>query len=132
MKVSVVFLPTSVSVDVGRVNVPELTMVDIFGVVRVLLVKVSIPFNVDNVPVTGRVTLVVPIVVNVRLLAPLVAKLPLNVMVLVPLLTPVPPYVGDIISAFQVPAVSVLTDVNDDPVTPLPNVDPDNTDVPLI
>jgi len=128
----VVFLPTSVSVDVGSVSVPVLTMVDMFGVVRVLLVKVSIPFNVDNVPVTGRVTLVVPIVVNVRLLAPLVAKLPLNVMVLVPLLTPVPPYVGDIISAFQVPAVSVLTDVNDDPVTPLPNVDPDNTDVPLI
>ena len=30
-----VFLPTSVSVDVGRVNVPELTMVDMFGVVRV-------------------------------------------------------------------------------------------------
>ena len=35
VKTSVVFLPTNVSVLVGRVNVPEFTIVDIFGVVRV-------------------------------------------------------------------------------------------------
>ena len=35
------------------------------GVVRVLLVKVSLPARVANVPVVGRVTPVVPVTVTV-------------------------------------------------------------------
>jgi hypothetical protein len=46
-----------------------------------------------NVPDVGRVTLVVPVTVNVVLNAPEVVKFPPSVIVLDPLLTPVPPYV---------------------------------------
>ena len=116
--------------DVDPVNVapPEL----ITGVVRVLLASVSEPARVASVPAVGRVTLVVPIVVNVRALAPLVAKLPASVMVLPRLFTPVPPYWPAITEPFHVPEFIVPTDVNDEPVMPLPNDEPDNTSVPLI
>ena len=40
VKVSVVFLPTKVSVEVGRVSVPVFEIVEITGAVKVLLVKV--------------------------------------------------------------------------------------------
>ena len=40
--VSLVALPTIVSVDVGKVNVPVLTIVEIIGAVKVLLVRVSV------------------------------------------------------------------------------------------
>jgi hypothetical protein len=56
------------------------------GFVRVLLVKVSVPANVDNVPVVGSVMPVVPVTVNV------VPKAPEIVSVLAALFaTPVPP-----------------------------------------
>ena len=49
VNVSVVALPTNVSVDVGKVNVPEFTIVPIVGDVSVLFVSVcvvSVPTNV--------------------------------------------------------------------------------------
>jgi hypothetical protein len=46
VRVSVVALPTKVSVDVGRVRVPVLEIVLITGVVRVLFVNVSVPVKV--------------------------------------------------------------------------------------
>jgi hypothetical protein len=42
VRVSVVALPTNVSVDVGSVKVPVLLIVDMIGAVRVLLVNVSV------------------------------------------------------------------------------------------
>ena len=42
VSVSVVALPTKVSVEVGKVNVPVLTIVAITGLVKVLLVSVSV------------------------------------------------------------------------------------------
>lgn len=66
VSVSVVSRPTKVSVDVGRVSVPVLLMVEIIGELRVLLVRLSVPASVAKVPVVGNVTLVVPMVVNVR------------------------------------------------------------------
>jgi hypothetical protein len=50
---------------VGSVNVPVLLMLEIIGVVSVLLVKVSEPAKVANVPVVGKVTFVVPVSVRV-------------------------------------------------------------------
>ncbi len=53
--VSVVFLPTKVSVLVGKVNVPVLTMVAMTGAVNVLLVSVSVVFLPTKVSVAvGR------------------------------------------------------------------------------
>ena len=65
---------------------------------------------VINVPVVGSVTLVNPVVVKVKALAPDVVKLPPSVIVLEPLLTPVPPYVAPTTEPFQVPDVIVPTD----------------------
>ena len=53
--------------------------------------------TVANVPLVGSETLVAPIVVNIKLFAPLVAKLPPSVIVLFVLATPVPPFSPDII-----------------------------------
>ena len=69
----------------------------------VLLVNVSLPANVAKVPVVGSVTLVLPVVVKPRVCAPEWVKLPPRVIVLDPLFTPVPPYVGPIIVPCQVP-----------------------------
>jgi len=44
-----------------------------------------------SVPLVGRVTLVVPVVVRVNEFAPEVTKFPAKVIVFEPLLTPVPP-----------------------------------------
>jgi hypothetical protein len=43
VRVSVVALPTIVSVDVGRVSVPVFEIDEIFGAVSVLLVSVCVP-----------------------------------------------------------------------------------------
>jgi hypothetical protein len=72
------------------------------------LVNVSVPARVDKVPVVGSVTLVVPVAVNVVANAPEVIKLPPSVIVLAALLTPVPPYVGEIIVAAHVPDVTLF------------------------
>ena len=53
-----------------------------FGAVRILPEKVSVPAKVASVPVVGRVTLVAPVVVRVRELAPEVMKAPAKVRVL--------------------------------------------------
>ena len=58
---------------------------------NVLLVKVSVPPNVLNVPVVGRVTLVAAVLFNVEANAPEVVKFPPSVIVFDPLFTPVPP-----------------------------------------
>lgn len=56
VKLSVVALPTKVSLLVGNVNVPVLIIVPITGLVNVLLVKVSVVFLPTNVSVaSGRV-----------------------------------------------------------------------------
>ena len=60
-----------------------------------------------NVPDVGRVTLVLAVAVKVVLNAPLVVRFPPNVMVLLPLFTPVPPYVPLTRLPFQVPDVMV-------------------------
>ena len=52
VSVSVVLRPTNVSVDVGRVNVPELTIVDITGAVNVLFVSVCVVDTVATVEVS--------------------------------------------------------------------------------
>ena len=63
----------------------------------VLFVKVSAPVKVASVPVVGNVILVTPVLTNVVLKLPAVTKsavveiLPPKLIVLVPLLTPVPP-----------------------------------------
>ena len=73
-KVSVVARPTIVSVLVGSVKVPVLTIVPITGLVSVLLVNVSVPSNVASVPVVGTLTLVAPLTLSVIAL-PTVVKL---------------------------------------------------------
>jgi hypothetical protein len=52
VRVSVVARPTKVSVEVGRVSVPVLLMVEITGLVKVLLVKVCVDVSLaKSVPV---------------------------------------------------------------------------------
>jgi hypothetical protein len=70
VRVSVVARPTNVSVEVGRVRVPVLLIVLIIGLVKVLLVNVSVPARVANVPVVGSVTEVFALVVKPRVCAP--------------------------------------------------------------
>jgi hypothetical protein len=96
------------------------------GLVKVLLVKVSDPANVANVPVVGKVTLVAAVTVNVVVYAPDVVNDPPNVMVFEPLLTPVPPYVAPIKVPFQTPVAIVPTDVKLDVTTVEFNVVPVN------
>ena len=60
VSVSTVLRPTNVSVDVGRVNVPELIIVDITGAVNVLFVSVCV---VDTVATDDVSTNIVPDVV---------------------------------------------------------------------
>ena len=59
VSVSVVARPTNVSVLVGSVNVPVLLMLEIIGVVRVLLVSVSVPVKVA-IPAAAKVAAPVP------------------------------------------------------------------------
>ena len=73
VRVSVVALPTNVSVEVGNVRVPVFTIVPITGLVRVLLVSVSVVARPTNVSVdVGRVSVpvftIVPITGLVRVL----------------------------------------------------------------
>ena len=55
VKVSAVLRPTSVSVEVGKVKVPLLTIDPISGAVRVLLVRVSVAPSVTITPDVGKV-----------------------------------------------------------------------------
>src|SRR5210317_1052872 len=56
VNVSVVALPTNVSVDVGNVNVPVLLIVEITGAVNVLFVNVCEPVNVATELSIAKVT----------------------------------------------------------------------------
>ena len=56
VRVSVVALPTNVSVEVGSVKVPVLIIDAIVGVVRVLLVSVCVPVKVATVESIAKVT----------------------------------------------------------------------------
>ena len=77
----------------------------------VLFVNVSEPARVAKVPVVGRVTEVLAVAVKVVVYAPEVVKFPPSVIVLEPLLTPVPPYVGDITEPTHVPLKLVAESV---------------------
>jgi hypothetical protein len=70
-------LASVVEDDVERVKVGLL----VTGLVKVLLVKVSVPSRVASVPVVGTVILVEPVVVSVSELAPDVSKFPPRVRV---------------------------------------------------
>ena len=66
VRVSVVALPTNVSVLVGSVNVPVLLMVEIIGVVSVLFVNVSVVARPTNVSVlVGNVNVPVLLMVEI-------------------------------------------------------------------
>jgi len=69
VRVSVVALPTKVSVAVGKVTVPVLEMLEITGAVKVLLVKVWLPVSVATVESIA----IVPVVVIVPPLNPVPA-----------------------------------------------------------
>src|SRR5210317_1309197 len=62
VKVSVVALPTKVSLDVGNVKVPVLEIVEITGDVNVLFVNVCEPVNVATVLSISKVISLVPTV----------------------------------------------------------------------
>ena len=65
VSVSVVALPTNVSVLVGSVNVPVLLILEIIGVVKVLFVSVAVP-----VVVTTLVGVMIPESVTVAMIYP--------------------------------------------------------------
>lgn len=81
--VPVIFVPTKAE-GVPRAGVTSV------GLVRVLLVRVSVPAKVDSVPVVGRVSAVLAVAVNDCVNAPACVRLPAMVMVLA-LAMPVPP-----------------------------------------
>ena len=83
-------------------------MVDIIGVVKVLLVNVSVPANVTNVPVVGNVIFVADVLVNVEANPPTNANVALFGIVNVP----VPPFIVKlfIVVAVAVPNVGVVKD----------------------
>jgi hypothetical protein len=105
VSVSVVALPTRVSVDVGSVIVPVFDMELIIGVVRVLLVSVWVSIVVTRVFVAG---IVVPLIVDVEVIAPVTARVPPMVALDVTA-NPVPDaFVAEIVSAApRVPATRV-------------------------
>ncbi len=108
------------------------------GVVNVLLLNVSTPAKVESVPVVGRVSVVVPVVVSVVACAPEVVRLPPRVIVLPVLATPVPPLAPgntpvtvEVVSATVKPApvappVKVPVLVKLEAVTPEARVDPES------
>jgi len=109
------FVPSAVQdVRLPDAGVPSAGVVSV-GLVRVLLVRVSVPANVDKVPVVGKVTFVVPVRVLVY------AKLPEPVTVMAALFdTPVPP-----LATARVPAkVTVPDDVIGPPLVVSPVVPP--------
>ena len=85
------------------VNVPDNAPPLIVGEVKVLLVNVSEPANVARVPVVGRVTEVLAVVVTPSVCAPVCVKLPPRVSVLPVFATPVPPYSPATTPPCQVP-----------------------------
>ncbi len=82
-KVNASFVPVVMSVATPLMVTVEL---------KVLLLKVSTPAKVANVPVVGKVTLVDPVVVKVKAFDPAVAKSPAKVKVpVVQVGAPAPP-----------------------------------------
>ena len=71
--------------------------------------KVATPV-LTSVPDVGRVTLVAPVVVNVKALAPEVVKFPPSVIVLAPLFIPVPPFAEGKIPVTSVVRLKALND----------------------
>ena len=94
-----VIVPDAPKATVEPLNVTELLVKLPFAMLDsvllepliVLLVRVSDPANVDNVPVVGKVTAVVAVAVRVVAKAPEVVRLPPSVIVLLVFATPVPP-----------------------------------------
>src|ERR1043166_1410272 len=68
VRVSVVARPTIVSVEVGRVSVPVLLIVEITGAVSVLLVRVSVVVLPTYVSVPWKVRVVLSVPANVKVL----------------------------------------------------------------
>jgi len=93
----------------GNDSVPLIVGEVITGAVRVLLVKVSVPCKVANVPLTGKLRSVVPLTVKVVTNAPCVTRLPPRVMVLPALETPVPPFSPETGTAMLPVEVTQLT-----------------------
>lgn len=80
-----------------RVSAPVTEVVpDKIALLIVLFVNVSVPERVDKMPEVGNVIFVAAVVVKIVLKLPEVLKFPASVIVLFPLFTPVPPYVGEI------------------------------------
>jgi hypothetical protein len=101
VSVSVVALPTRVSVDVGSVRVPVFDIELITGVVRVLLVNVCVSIVVTSVFVVG---IVVPLIADVAVIAPVTAR--------------VPPMVASDVTANPVPVAFVELNVPETPSVP--------------
>ena len=93
-------------VNVTALGVPK------FGETKVLFDKVSVPAKVAKVPIRGSVTFVVFVAFNVVSKAPVVTKLPPNLMVLSVLSQPVPPFlpntIPDTFKAFP-PEIALAT-----------------------
>ena len=138
VSVSVVALPTSVSVEVGRVRVPVFEMEEITGLVSVLLVSVSAPakeaksaleqdvLNWAKVParvLLARLT-VLPVrvcvssVVTSVLLVGIVVPLTVEEAVIAPVTASVPPTVALFVTAKPVPVDLVAEIVSDTPRVP--------------
>ena len=132
VEVNVILLaPEVANVELlARVNVPVVVVT--VKPLTVLLVNASEPAKVARVPVVGRVTLVFAVVVKPRVCAPVCVKSPPMVIVFPELFTPVPPYCPAITVPCQIPVPIVPTEVNEEPVTPEPNVVAERTVVPLI
>ena len=121
-------------------NVTELFVRELFAILLkvfedpeiVLLVRVSEPARVASVPVVGNVTAVLAVAVSDVVNAPEVVKLPPRVIVLDPLLTPVPPYVGPTIVPCQTPVPIVPTEVSEEPTTVVPNAVAESIETLLI
>ena len=73
-------------------------------------VETEVTVPEPNVPEVGKVMLVGPVVVNVKLLAPEVVRFPPRVIVLVPLFTPVPPLAADSVPVASVARLSADQD----------------------
>jgi len=84
--------PDPVSSVTAVASCAEVATMVLLERLMVLLVRTSEPAMVASVPELGRVTLVLPVVVNVVVCAPLVVRFPPRVIVFPELLTPVPPY----------------------------------------
>lgn len=88
-------------------GVPPNVMVTFVSFDEVIADGVGNWLVVARVPLTGKVTDVEPVKANIAANNPIVARLPANVRVEDPLLTPVPPYAGCIKLLCQIPVLIV-------------------------